>query len=678
MAFRRDAKNRVCSCWARAFSKLKRFPRASRRSSKHSMPRPSKVASSTSPSVGCWPRATRCCLSPNTNPRCIRSDLRFQDSELTPDQQIAALLLKANILARMRRFSEAEQTLASLPPAAQRKPPVQVTHAQILLDGVAAALDRLPLRPDGTLPPELKGQVDQAIALLRELQAPDQQSSEVARRALYLLGRGAELQGDEPQALKLFTRVHQQFGDAPEGLAAKLSEADILRRDGDDRTALVLYRQVLQSGLDPRSYRSNLLPIDEIRNRMLEAVAAFSRDGLFDHVIALLDGFLPLFSRPQQLSCAAKRVVNGASVSCGRRPTRVRTANALRHSALRHLREAGVAFEQLAALRFATSNYPGDLWDGADCFYLGHSYTNAARLLDVYLKNEPERRNAQALLRLGQVDLALGRVDDCIAALEECIELYDRDNATYQARIDCAKAYWYRGDVAEAERLLRVNLTGSPLDPKSPEWKDSLFALGLLAVRRKPLRRRDQHARRGRRALPGRPPDAASPLCDGRGATAAGRPSRSSDSKPLALPANARRLDKLVERTSQHGARAIQARAKQHHAHDPQRAGGRDPSPPCDATATCSKAAVPVRPWASTRRRSKPIKTFRRCIPTSRSFWKRSCRSPIAGNGSTARKTPRARFSKPQLTLRAVADGRRLCRYHGVQPRGMADAARTT
>ncbi len=144
------------------------------------------------------------------------------------------------------------------------------------------------------------------------------------------------------------------------------------------------------------------------------------------------------------------------------------------------LREAGVAFERLAQLRFATADYPSDLWDSADCYYLGHSYTGAARLLEVYLKNEPEKRNAQALLRLGQVSLALGRVDQCIAALKECIELYDRDNATYQARIDCAKAHLFRGEVAEAERLLRVNLTESLLEPQSPEWKDSLFALGML------------------------------------------------------------------------------------------------------------------------------------------------------------------------------------------------------
>ena len=67
-----------------------------------------------------------------------------------------------------------------------------------------------------------------------------------------------------------------------------------------------------------------------------------------------------------------------------------------------------------------------------------------------------------------------------IAAFEECIEFHPLDGATFQARIDCAKAYWQQGDTGHAEQLLRVNITGSTLKPASPEWKDSLFQLGTL------------------------------------------------------------------------------------------------------------------------------------------------------------------------------------------------------
>jgi tetratricopeptide (TPR) repeat protein len=404
----------------------------------------------------------------------------LDDHDLTAEQQVAALLLKAKILARMNRYDEAMQALASIQPAGQREPTVLMTRGQILLDGVAAALDRRPIQSDGSLPGDLKGQVQEAIAVLREAQKLDTQFTEVTRRAYYLLGRTAALRGDQREALQFFARTQQQFGDTPEGLAAKLAEADVLRRDGDDRTALLWYRQVLQSDIDPEAYRSEVLPIEQLRGRILEAVADYVRNGLFANAIAMLDNFTPLFNRMQELELRGRTLREWGERELLQAADESKASKVLRRSGLRRLREAGVAFEMLAALRYATSNYPNDLWNSADCFYLGHSYTSAARLLDVYLTTEPEERNAQALLRLGQVSLALGRVDQSIDAFQECIELYDRDNATFQARIDCAKAFWRRGDAAQAEHLLRVNLAGSLLEPKSPEWKDSLFALGLL------------------------------------------------------------------------------------------------------------------------------------------------------------------------------------------------------
>ena len=404
----------------------------------------------------------------------------LDDDSLSPDQKVAALILKAKILGRLNRYNESKQTLAAVPTAAERDPAVLMTRGQILLDGVAAALDRLPLQANGTLPPNLAAQVDEAVAVLKQAHTLDNHATEVTRRSLFFTARAAALRGDERQALKLYSQTHQQYGDSPEGLAAKLAEADILRRAGDERTALLWYRQVLQSDVDPATYRSEVLPIDQLRGRILEAVGDFVRNGLFGNAITMLEYFPPLFTLTQELELRAKTLREWGERELAQAVDDSKRSKDLQHSGLRRLREAGVAFERLAQLRYATADYPSDLWNSADCYYLGHSYTSAARLLDLYLQNEPEKRNAQALLRLGQVSLALGRVDQCIAALEECIELYDRDNATYQARIDCAKAHWYRGEVAEAERLLRVNLTESMLEPQSPEWKDSLFALGML------------------------------------------------------------------------------------------------------------------------------------------------------------------------------------------------------
>jgi tetratricopeptide (TPR) repeat protein len=402
------------------------------------------------------------------------------DSSTTDDQRTDALLLKAKILARTNRYDEALQSLAQISAARQRDPLVLLARGQTLLDGVAAALDRLPIQADGALPKELNTRVEDAVTLLREAQSLDEQGTDVTRRAYYLLGRAAALGGDEREALKYFSRTQQQFGDTPEALASKLSEADILRRAGDDATALLWYRQILQLGLEPAAYRSEVLPIDQLRRRLLEALADFVRRGQFAGVIAMLDNFPPLFPKTQELELRGKTLREWGDRLVRQATDQGKNSRELRRTGLLRLREAGVAYEALAALRFATANYPTDLWNSADCFYLGHSYTHAARLLNLYLESEPERLNSQALLRLGQVNLALGRIDESIDAFQECIELYDRDNATYQARIECAKAFWRSGDPKEAERLLRVNLFRSLLGPESPEWKDSLFSLGML------------------------------------------------------------------------------------------------------------------------------------------------------------------------------------------------------
>jgi TolA-binding protein len=402
------------------------------------------------------------------------------ETDLSPEQRVAALLLKAKILDRLNRVEEARQTLTALPAEAATQPAVLLARGQVLLDGVESALQRLPAQDSGKLPPDLTAQVDEAVAALREAQSSNHLAADVVGRSLFLMGRAAELRGDQPEALKLYTRTHQQFGESPEGLAAKLAVGDMARRAGDDKMALYWYHQVLQGDVDPVRYRSDALPINKLRERILDAVGSYVDKEAFANVVALLDQFTPLFSRTEELEIRSGMMRRWGDRQLEQAAGEGERGDEARHAGLRRLREAGMAYERLAALHFATQYYTSDIWNSADCFFRGQSYSNAARVLDIYLQAEPAKLNAQALLRLGQSGLALGRVDACIQSLEECIELYGNDNATYQARIDLAKAYGYKGNTKESEHQLRVNLTESPLKPQSPEWKDSLFALGTL------------------------------------------------------------------------------------------------------------------------------------------------------------------------------------------------------
>jgi TolA-binding protein len=187
-----------------------------------------------------------------------------------------------------------------------------------------------------------------------------------------------------------------------------------------------------------------------------------------------------MFTRAEQLELRGGTLERWGTLLVGRAGHAAAPANKDRAEGLRHLRAAGLAYEQLAELRFATKFYSDDLWHGAEAYFSGHCFTRTVNLLNEYLKYEPELRNAEALLRIGQAQLALGEYPKCIASFEECIEFYPLDGSTYQARIDCAKAYWHQGDTKRAESLLRSNLAGSALKPTSPEWRDSLFELGML------------------------------------------------------------------------------------------------------------------------------------------------------------------------------------------------------
>jgi tetratricopeptide (TPR) repeat protein len=400
--------------------------------------------------------------------------------DLPADHRADALLQQADCLARLDRFDEARKALASVPDLADRRGAVLLLQGRITLDELDVALQKVATNDRGQLITQWKPKIDEAIRELQQAETPDGQVGPVARQAGYQLGRAWALQGDNDAALRQFARTRQLYPESLEGMAANLGEADLLRQEGDVQAALLGYRRVLESFAGAANYRSEVLPLDEVRARVLAAVSDFVDHQHFEEALALLGRFTPMFTQSEQLGIQGDTLQQWGNVALGHSSEDDWQSSDDRQAALHHLRAAGLAFEQLAELHFATNSYTDDLWKSAENYYRGHSFSRTIRLLDKYLKNEPELRNAEALLRLGQAHLALGQVAESIAALEECIEFHPLDSSTYQARIDCAKAYWYQGNTKRAEQLLRDNITGSTLKPSSREWKDSQFELGML------------------------------------------------------------------------------------------------------------------------------------------------------------------------------------------------------
>lgn len=399
---------------------------------------------------------------------------------LSEAQRANLLLQRAECLTRMDRFDDARDTIQSLASQDGLAAAVAMMEGKIGLDEINALLLRTAPADRGDVLSEAKPQITDAVSNLQKAQGLDKQQVALLRQAGYHLARGLQWQGETDAALKQYARERQLYGETFEGMAASLGEADLLREVGDVEASVIAYRRVLDAFEKIPIYRSHVLSLQQVRSRVMAGLKDLVERKHFAEALKLLDHFPPLFSRAEQLELRGgtyeqwgKRLLSRSSDDTDQ-PDKDRTIG------LEYLRAAGSAFEQLSALRFGTKYYSGDLWNGAENYFQGHSFTRTVKLLTEFLKYEPEIRNAEALLRLGQAHLALGQFDESIRAFEECIEFHPADGAAYQARIDCAKAHWHQGDTGQAEQLLRDNLVGSALKPTSPEWKDSLFELGML------------------------------------------------------------------------------------------------------------------------------------------------------------------------------------------------------
>jgi tetratricopeptide (TPR) repeat protein len=417
---------------------------------------------------------------PKVERALAHDDFLLASDALSGEDRISAVLHRAGCLSRMNRTAEARQALASLPPEAAARAEVELALGRITLDEVESTLQKSPTQEFARLQADSAPKVDEAFSHLKKAASLDDPKTQVSRHVALEIGRGLELKGDVAAAARQYAKTRQQYDDTLEGMVASLCEADLMLRKGNLAMALSSYRRVLEGYAKAVNYRSNLLPIDQLRRRMLAAVKSLLADQHFAEAHALLENFPPLFSRAEQLELRGNALEQWGTHLISHAKSAEATSDDDLAAGYQKLRAAGQAYEQLAELRFATKQYTEDLWRGAENYSRGHSFSSAIRLLTKYLDNEPELRNAQALLRLGQAHLALGHFTLSIAAFEECIEFHPQDSSTFQARIDCAKAHWHQGTTARAEQLLRDNLSGSSLKPSSTEWKDSLFELGML------------------------------------------------------------------------------------------------------------------------------------------------------------------------------------------------------
>jgi tetratricopeptide (TPR) repeat protein len=401
--------------------------------------------------------------------------------QLAARERFEGLLNKGQILFQDGRIEECLKVLAEIPSTAPSFADAIVIRGQLLM----RAADKLKGDAGSTPTAESRRAVQQkyseAIDTLRQAQNRGSSAERVVPQSMYLIGKCFLAMNDTRAALDQFRRTHQGFPDSIEGIAAAFQEADLLRRTDQDDEAIAAYRRAVSAVGDPAEYRNPLLTLDDIRRQLSDVYQGYSKAGRFEKAIKLADVLFPVFSREQQLEFAAKANQSWAATLLEQaQQSSTSDGRVAAREARAELRKAGEEFNRLAELRLASRAYPEDVWSSAECYFAGHDFRGAVRMLEEYLRYELRKRRPRALLNIGEAQLALEKFDRSLDALNECITAYPADAAGYRARLLAAKAHVEKGETKEAEALLRDNLENGYLTPSSPEWRDSLFAMGLL------------------------------------------------------------------------------------------------------------------------------------------------------------------------------------------------------
>ena len=357
--------------------------------------------------------------------------------------QSAARLARAELLLRSGRAEEARQELQSVLEDDMLGPEALVLAARLDLN------EARKLRPADDAKPDQIAAADAArrklydagVAALNDAQSRDRLSTSVAPKAFYVRGL-FDLELDRiDEAADAFHKAYRRSVDSPEGVAARLESARIAELRGKFDEAVRLYREVLGEIGNLHDYSNRWYSLDELRSRVLEVYRRFLEGKEFAAAAAMAESLSKVLEEAEAVQLGAEALLAWARSEGPFDVAGEAYERRLSASARQHFREAAALHERLAALRFATRDYPEQIWSAARYYALGRDFAGAERQYRKYLEIEPRAHHSQALVGLAGVMITKERYDEALALLKECLELHPGDPAVHTARLLLAKLY---------------------------------------------------------------------------------------------------------------------------------------------------------------------------------------------------------------------------------------------
>jgi len=407
----------------------------------------------------------------------------LQISRLDVQAKNAGWMQRAKIQIALGNPDDATSSLTKLSPQAAQSP-----EAQFLRGWIDYELGKrlLTSQEENKAGQDRLRSAAERLERVRRLVDADES---LRSRATYLLGLVFEGLGEYDKAIAAWEGCHSEYPGTYEAWAARLRLAQLYQETSRYQQASEAFISCFREIVDSQEFFNPWVKWSEAQTLVRDALATYKEKQLYEIAMNVIDSLEKSFAeaevhelRATVLSAWGETLLRQAQSESSDRQINITWAK-------RCFRLAGDEFTRLARTRSGTRFYTEDLWQAAEHYYRGGSYSRASRVYREYLRNEARRRNPIALLRLGECLLALGRVDEALLVLNECIEFHRKDAASYSARLLAAHAHMEKGSLDKAEEMLLANLSGE-LAPTSVEWRDSLFTLGEMYYQL----RRDQDA----------------------------------------------------------------------------------------------------------------------------------------------------------------------------------------
>jgi len=436
----------------------------------------------------------------NLEPPQLKTALEYTDDLLAmknlPAEETAnAHRLRALILLTAGQLVQAEDSLTKIAPELATAPASLVLSGRIRLaqgDTAQQAADKAALESPTGPDPEASTRAPEAIAKYSEAEQQFRlavEGSEPGQAALgeaaYLLGVALLKQGEKEKATKQFGVAWGVSPDTTSGIAAAVSQADLLREQGEFKDAYELYTLALLRAKAIQPYESRWLPRADFIQRLSVAGLDYSQQGEHEKAIQLAD------SSSQIAPPATVERLRG-EITAGHGTRLLEVAQQLptgeeRRTALREarsmIRSAGNIYANLAAISIASREYPALLGTSGDYYFLGRDFKMAVQMYEKQLDEIPRIARPATLNDLGNAHFELANFEEALSAWMECVSMHPNHPESYRARVLASEAKFQLNDLEGAKKLLLENIQNESLTPRSLEWRDSLFAIGRIALR---------------------------------------------------------------------------------------------------------------------------------------------------------------------------------------------------